>query len=300
MDSIKSDTHLFDSMHFIDLPYQTGGDFEAPNPESMNALFALSEASKTLMFSREETGVWSKAFSLLLTVHVLGDIHQPLHAVSLFNDEFQPPTGDMGGNKWRITYEYLSQKYHQLHLLFDCVGGLWCDYMPHPVTDTYASNIKKLADEIEQDYPQSAFSDAELHPNFTSSAEFYDVANGWAYESFDLAKTAYDTYPLDGTITEETIQWSRTNLRRRIAMAGYRMAHVLAKVNTSIHNAPADTSHDLLIWRIATLSVVVIAIAFIILAIVTYRRGKDYQQLASSLRPSQSDDISYDQATGDF
>lgn len=47
-------------------------------------------------------------------VHVVGDVHQPLHASSLFNDRF--PKGDQGGNLFLIK---LDENIDELHKLFD-------------------------------------------------------------------------------------------------------------------------------------------------------------------------------------
>jgi hypothetical protein len=45
---------------------------------------------------------------------VIGDIHQPLHAVALFNEQF--PKGDQGGNLFLIKY---NKNIGNLHKLFD-------------------------------------------------------------------------------------------------------------------------------------------------------------------------------------
>ncbi len=47
-------------------------------------------------------------------IHILGDIHQPLHSSSLFNDQFS--NGDQGGNLFLIKY---SESIENLHKLFD-------------------------------------------------------------------------------------------------------------------------------------------------------------------------------------
>lgn len=57
---------------------------------------------------------FEKSLLMRYLVHVLGDIHQPLHASSLFNDRF--PKGDQGGNLFKIKY---SKDIEQLHKLFD-------------------------------------------------------------------------------------------------------------------------------------------------------------------------------------
>jgi hypothetical protein len=57
---------------------------------------------------------FEKSFLLRFLVHVIGDIHQPLHSSSLVNDIF--PNGDLGGNLFKINY---SQNIDELHKLFD-------------------------------------------------------------------------------------------------------------------------------------------------------------------------------------
>lgn len=57
---------------------------------------------------------FEKSLLLRYLVHVLGDIHQPLHSSSLFSDRF--PTGDQGGNLYKIHYK---DNIEQLHKLFD-------------------------------------------------------------------------------------------------------------------------------------------------------------------------------------
>ncbi len=48
-------------------------------------------------------------------VHVVGDIHQPLHSVSLFNATY--PSGDRGGNSLKITL--LNGTSQNLHSFWD-------------------------------------------------------------------------------------------------------------------------------------------------------------------------------------
>lgn len=46
-------------------------------------------------------------------VHLVGDIHQPLHTVSLWDNQF--PKGDQGGNLFAISFQNISN----LHALWD-------------------------------------------------------------------------------------------------------------------------------------------------------------------------------------
>jgi len=51
-------------------------------------------------------------------VHVMGDVHQPLHSCALFNENFKK--GDMGGNLFKIPY---SGEIRNLHSFFDSGAG---------------------------------------------------------------------------------------------------------------------------------------------------------------------------------
>ena len=218
----------------------------------------------------------------MLLGHVFGDIHQPLHAVALFSDKFRPPEGDMGGNKWRV--EYTSDApdkkvYTQMHLLFDCIGGVWsCDYMPALVTKDFEATIARYADDLMSEFPRESFKD-QLNFNFTTDVEFLDVVTRFATESFEQAKVAYDTYPLGGRIDQKDIQWSRTMLKQRIALAGYRMAMVLDRVDTRIKDAPDHNSIPAF-WRIICILAVLVAVGALAGLVISYRKYKDYKQLA--------------------
>lgn len=54
------------------------------------------------------------SFDMRLLVHYVGDIHQPLHAVTRYAKDF--PTGDRGGNSFKITSK---DGVSNLHMLWD-------------------------------------------------------------------------------------------------------------------------------------------------------------------------------------
>jgi len=57
---------------------------------------------------------FEKSLLMRYLIHVLGDIHQPLHASTLVNEKF--PDGDQGGNLFLIKY---NENIGNLHKLFD-------------------------------------------------------------------------------------------------------------------------------------------------------------------------------------
>ncbi|MGL5742868.1 MAG: S1/P1 nuclease [Legionella sp.] len=48
------------------------------------------------MLSSKHTNAADKRFALRLLIHVVGDVHQPLHAITRVSTQL--PKGDMGGN----------------------------------------------------------------------------------------------------------------------------------------------------------------------------------------------------------
>jgi len=61
----------------------------------------------------EERG---KSYALRLLIHYMGDIHQPMHALSRVNKEF--PAGDRGGNSFPLKTHYSAK---ELHAVWDSV-----------------------------------------------------------------------------------------------------------------------------------------------------------------------------------
>ena len=62
-----------------------------------------------------------KSIALRLYIHIVGDLHQPLHSASVYSYQF--PDGDLGGNLFSIKYK----DYPQLHRLWDAGCDLYRD-----------------------------------------------------------------------------------------------------------------------------------------------------------------------------
>lgn len=73
--------------------------------------------------------VFEKSMMLRYLFHVVGDIHQPLHSVQLFDDKLFPK-GDSGGNLFYIDY---TSNIGNLHKFFDSAA------------DSVPDNIKRVS-----------------------------------------------------------------------------------------------------------------------------------------------------------
>jgi len=96
----------------------------------------------------------SLSYALRLLIHLLGDLHQPLHNMDLFNDE--NIKGDNGGNSFDLPYHYGAD---ELHAVYDTLMYSQHNSIPRPisnddwtalevtVTDMMARNEDVVADE---------------------------------------------------------------------------------------------------------------------------------------------------------
>jgi hypothetical protein len=89
--------NLFDPWHFKDSPYVYDTVVPVLNytESAVSSLQIMATATKTLSQQMDRNSAERALFSRYV-VHLLGDIHQPLHSVSLFNTTY--PKGDLGGN----------------------------------------------------------------------------------------------------------------------------------------------------------------------------------------------------------
>lgn len=108
--------------HYIDEPI--GGDFAAAkiddglNPDWRRPPTVLSQigAMKSILADKQATDA-AKAWALAWLIHLVGDVHQPLHCVSRYGVD--PSTGkladDAGGNRVRL----FGNAAHNLHAFWD-------------------------------------------------------------------------------------------------------------------------------------------------------------------------------------
>ena len=110
-DDIKRnhDAYAFSSWHFIDFPYPNRSACSQETVDEQNIVVAL-EDMRTNLLDPQVPG-WNRAFSLRYTLHLMGDMHQPLHTVSRCSPSH--PKGDAGGNLFKLN----DPDYTNLHKL---------------------------------------------------------------------------------------------------------------------------------------------------------------------------------------
>jgi S1/P1 Nuclease len=76
------------SWHYVNLPFkpeEQPANVQVREPELVNVLTAMAENESVV---NNENNPERKAIALAWLVHLVGDIHQPLHAVQLFTVEY--------------------------------------------------------------------------------------------------------------------------------------------------------------------------------------------------------------------
>lgn len=205
--------------HFSELPYDpdhvlTDSDIAFyKGKREGEIVMALNECKKTL--GDRNAGTWEKAFALRWIIHLIADIHEPLHCCTLFNLYF--PKGDRGGNLYAVR----DSLGHNLHMMWDAGCGAlpvisYLEYSDAP-NHLRSEALRGLAQEWQKQHPRNKF--AQLgQKNFEA----------WAEESHYLAiHHAYKDMPMGGTPSTAYLNQARDVVMRQLVLAGYRLADIL-------------------------------------------------------------------------
>jgi len=239
-------SHQFDFFHFFQWPYapeKTTGDQEPPTYQG-NPVDELHQAIGALFAGAGSRFMWS--FNVRLLLHVVGDLHQPLHVSSyrnktLFADPVRNPEGDdLGGNLIHISGNY-SNLGPSLHQVWDFAGGDFMDSWP-----VDRAVLDGAADGLVAEHPPQRFVDAgRLNASWSQGTDcgagaiaqlLRDAVRDTrrmvpgAYAEFlgrlasagrfGRAKPEYSPSP-------EYVQFVRHTARSQIALGGYRLSHVM-------------------------------------------------------------------------
>jgi hypothetical protein len=191
--------------HFVDLPDAAGAPGQSP--ETPNAQTEIELLTKAISSSESDD---IKSYDMVWLEHLVGDVHQPLHATSRFTKNH--PSGDAGGN---LVYFCAKPCTDELH-------GYWDGLLGDSPT---VAEVTKTGDGL------LAAGKPEGADNGTPGS--------WVNDSFNLAKTAVYIPPIsadnDPAVKisprpDATYQNNATAVARsQVTLAGYRLAALLNK-----------------------------------------------------------------------
>jgi hypothetical protein len=188
--------------HFIDVPFSPDDTALAlvpyPNVETETAVFRqvlASNATEAL-----------KSYDLVWLLHLVGDVHQPLHCTNRFTAS--QPTGDSGGNA----------------VTFCAAGDQPCSSNLHAFWDNLLGPSNGT--------PQQVAAVAAKLPSVSVSPDDLDV-HTWVDESFELAKSAAYANPPVGVgagpfqYDQEYAANAKAVAQKQVVQAGLRLANIL-------------------------------------------------------------------------
>lgn len=193
MDFIRSDSkyRFAAPWHYVNIPEGKRYKDITPNPDGdiIATIERLSKELKSGQFSMED-----EAFALKCLVHLVGDIHQPLHVGK---------ASDRGGNDIKLQ---------------------WFDE---------ETNLHRVWDENLINFQQLSYTEFGDHINHASKAEITSWqstrAVDWAHESQDLVAACYNL-PESGRISFRYNFEHIATLERRLLQAGIRLAGLLNEI----------------------------------------------------------------------
>ena len=97
-------------------------------------------------------------------IHVVGDIHQPLHSCSLYSKSMyngELREGDMGGNKIPVN-DIFKGGIKNLHALWDSGIGLYQGRLKLPLKSDELSRIENIAVELMDEFPIDSFQGKDM------------------------------------------------------------------------------------------------------------------------------------------
>jgi S1/P1 Nuclease len=238
MDDIRKNTAMpyhgeFLSWHYIDIgllsgdprpSFEPGGDNEVHG----NVVQALKRAVVVLKGGTDPY-IKTKAMACAMAMHLVGDIHQPLHCATKYFVSYHEFRQDFGGNKEEVLNEPIGDPKFNLHAFWDSAwrasfdeasGDIVIDLHYQEGRLHNPANLRELASELEKGAPPA---DIDLEP----------AIDKWARESNAIARDF--VYPgITVTDSKKSCRLSSNYVakadaiaRQRLVLAGLRLATLL-------------------------------------------------------------------------
>lgn len=220
MDDFRGDSlnDTYDTWHYINYKPYFDGIAPRPNvgPEPFNVLDRINWAMNTL---RQGTGRDKRDAEVLgFLYHLVGDVHQPLHATTRYSAA--KPDGDAGGNGFMVKLPPEGRN-GNLHFLWDSgVGRFGSESLKRPLDQAGRDRLRAWADELMKSYPPESMPEWKTIEPLAWIEESNKIGREFVYPKIKEGEAPSPAY------TQE----AQRIVGQRIALAGYRMAEVLNTV----------------------------------------------------------------------
>ncbi|KEP67749.1 UNVERIFIED_CONTAM: hypothetical protein HHA_228370 [Hammondia hammondi] len=208
-----------------------GKFLESSHPEEYRRNTGVSARSSQVSTDAESpvSTVLSLNFFLRMLIHLVADIHQPLHSLLAFSPAF--PHGDRFGTK--ISMVLPNGKNTNLHAFWDGAGGVYLKRSKDFTDEEIAEEARLIKLEFPKESLENHLKPELLAPNFRNMAEeSHRLGATLAYREFNFHTFKQHDLPYAPTVHYLTDV--RHACRRQIALAGYRLGYALEEVSASL------------------------------------------------------------------
>ena len=269
MDHLKSaGMQSLSHWHYVDMPLQplcatqlaTCEPLDVNELDHFNALWALKEATHAL--KNHHADAFVHTFNLRVLLHIVGDIHQPLHTVSRYSKVL--PHGDRGGNSVHVENDDVEATFqsarlvggkkpapqvarparNNLHGVWDSAVGALSDvvYSTYPPAcptciGVNLDDITRYADELLAGFPTPAAALGDVSTQHDDFEAWADEANAIA-ENVAYRDATHPERELEGLddshhtvrLDEAYVAKGASICERQMAKAGWRLALLLEDI----------------------------------------------------------------------
>lgn len=194
----KQRQHNYDTWHYLDIPF-TLDKSKLPVRYPGRALWAIEQAQTVL--SSPVASAASKDFFLKVLIHVIGDIHQPLHTITKISRN--KPNGDLGGTLYRLSH---TKEGKNLHQYWDNGGGL--------LLNKKTNDLYWKAKYLEHQWPCTLNEQQKSPKDWLIEAHSYAVNQAYRLRTHKKPSKKYQ-------------QATKQLVAQQIALAGCRLAYQL-------------------------------------------------------------------------
>jgi hypothetical protein len=223
--NVQYDKKQHRGWHFIDMPLWVGHGAAPQALPPVPKVNAVGVVNVLLIQLRSNEADAAKAYDIGWLLHLVGDLHQPLHAVNGVSEAY--PEGDTGGNNVVLAGETHSEP--ELHAYWDDILG-----------KTARSDRQTFRPRLDKDTEVASHIVGTLETlPFGANSDNLDPAT-WAAESFKMAaRDAYnvplenitsDRGNLQATLNDDYRQTAIADAKQRIRTAGHRLALLLKQI----------------------------------------------------------------------
>jgi len=219
---IKTPYEKHENWHFVDNPYiKPGSSVKRKRAASPNAFDAYQWATNQLQSSTATDS--AKATALAWMLHIIGDIHQPLHNAEMYSDDL--PNGDIGGNLLCVAG---NSQHTNLHAFWDDLLG--------PSSLTF-NDCKAKARQLLDSFPENSLHELTKNKIISewSTMESFPTAEESAYLNGNISYSILGSDAKECSsgpeLSSDYISHAQSIANRRIALAGLRVRdYIIANV----------------------------------------------------------------------